>query len=170
MEHEHTTLHIHNAPQKHTIRDFMPLIGMLTVVVIAAVVTTYAVGLEPMQGFMAWFFLLFGTLKIIRLKGFVEAYQMYDVIALRSRVYAYVYPFIEFGFGLAYLLTWQLAIVNVVVIVIMLIGAFGVYLKLKKKEEIPCACLGTVFKVPMTWVTLGEDLLMATMATFMLLA
>lgn len=170
MEHEHTTVHIHNAPRGHSIRDFVPLIGMLTVVVIAAILTTYAVGLEPMQGFMAWFFLLFGALKIIRLKGFVEAYQMYDIIAMRSRAYAYAYPFIEFGFGLAYLLTWQLAIVNIVVIVVMLIGAFGVYLKLKEKEEIPCACLGTVFKVPMTWVTLGEDLLMAGMAALMLLA
>lgn len=52
---------------------------------------------------------------------------------------------------------------------VMLIGAYGVYRKLRAHEEIPCACLGTVFKVPMTWVTLGEDLLMAGMALFLIL-
>jgi hypothetical protein len=49
------------------------------------------------------------------------------------------------------------------------IGAIGVYIKLLKKEEIPCACLGTVFKVPMIWVTLAEDLLMVAMAVIMLI-
>ncbi len=59
--------------------------------------------------------------------------------------------------------------VSAAVFVVMLVGAYGVYLKLKEHEEIPCACLGTVFKVPMTWVTLGEDLLMAGMALMSLL-
>ena len=94
---------------------------------------------------------------------------MYDVLAKRSKVYAYLYPFIELGFGLSYLFMWQVEAISVAVVVIMLIGAYGVYLKLKEHEEIPCACLGTVFKVPMTWVTLGEDLLMAGMALMILL-
>ena len=94
---------------------------------------------------------------------------MYDVLAKRSKVYAYLYPFLEIGFGLSYLFLWQLELVSAVVVVVMLIGAYGVYLKLKVHEEIPCACLGTVFKVPMTWVTLGEDLLMAGMALMILL-
>jgi hypothetical protein len=33
-----------------------------------------------------------------------------------------------------------------------------------------CACLGTVFKLPMTYVTVVEDLLMVAMAAVMLLA
>ena len=94
---------------------------------------------------------------------------MYDVLAKRSKTYTYIYPFLELGFGLAYFFTWQIEVVSAVVVVIMLIGAYGVYLKLKEREEIPCACLGTVFKVPMTWVTLGEDLLMAGMALMILL-
>ena len=32
-----------------------------------------------------------------------------------------------------------------------------------------CACLGVVFKIPMTYVTLTEDLLMGTMAFVMLI-
>jgi len=59
--------------------------------------------------------------------------------------------------------------VSVLVIPVMLIGALGVYQKLRAGEEVPCACLGTVFTIPMTWVTLGEDLLMASMALVLLL-
>jgi hypothetical protein len=50
----------------------------------------------------------------------------------------------------------------------MLISALGVANELRKKQTIMCACLGTVFKIPMTYVTLFEDLLMASMALYML--
>jgi hypothetical protein len=36
---------------------------------------------------------------------------------------------------------------------------------LLRKSKIQCACLGTFFKLPMTQVTLFEDLLMVGMAT-----
>ena len=95
---------------------------------------------------------------------------MYDVLAKQSKTYAYIYPFLEVGFGLAYLFVWQIVGISGLVMPIMLIGAYGVYRKLRQGEEVPCACLGTVFKVPMTWVTLGEDLLMAGMALVILLS
>lgn len=161
---------IHNShgTMGHSVRDFYPLIGILAIV--AALTSGGVIYFQQdlMLAFMGYFFLVFGLLKVIRIEGFVEAYQMYDVLAKHSKAYAYVYPFLELGFGIAYLLAWQVQVVSVVVLVIMLIGAWGVYLKLRQHEEIPCACLGTVFKVPMTWVTLGEDLLMAGMALMIL--
>ncbi len=39
---------------------------------------------------------------------------------------------------------------------------------LLQKRTIQCACLGTALKLPMTKVTLGEDLLMGLMALGML--
>ncbi len=153
----------------HSVSDFYPLVGILAVVAVLTTISALAFNQDLMLAFMGWFFLVFGTLKTIRIKGFVEAYQMYDVVAKKNKAYAYTYPFLELGFGLAYLFAWQVKVVSAVVVVIMLIGAYGVYLKLKEHEEIPCACLGTVFKVPMTWVTLGEDLLMAGMALMILL-
>jgi len=162
---------IHNkaGSMGHSVSDFYPIIGILVVVAVFTTVSVLAFNQDLMLAFMGWFFLVFGTLKVIRINGFVEAYQMYDVLAKRSKAYAYLYPFLELGFGLAYLFVWQIEIVSAVVVGIMLISAYGVYLKLKEHEEIPCACLGTVFKVPMTWVTLGEDLLMAGMALMILL-
>ena len=51
---------------------------------------------------------------------------------------------------------------------LMLIGTVGVLQSLLAKRTIQCACLGAVFNLPMSWVTLVEDLLMAGMAAGML--
>ena len=155
-------------PTNHSIKDFYPLIGIFVVVSLLTFVSGLVFSLPLMTSFMGWFFVVFGSLKILKLKDFAIAYREYDVVAMKSKAYAHVYPFLELAFGLAYLFQFYLTVTNVVVIVVMLVSAYGVYLKLKKKEEIPCACLGTVFKIPMTWVTLGEDLLMAVMAGVMI--
>lgn len=159
-------LHIHNqnSTMGHSLSDFYPLMAIMTLVIGLTTFGVIVLNQDMMIAFMAYFFLIFGALKVIRLKDFAKAYRMYDVVAAKSQIYAYAYPFLEIGFGLAYLFLWQIEAVSIVVTIIMLIGAYGVYLKLKQKEEVPCACLGTVFKVPMTYVTLAEDLLMAVMA------
>ena len=165
-----SNIHVHHAAGSgHSLKDFYPLIFITALVLVLTYGSVSWLALEPMLAFMGWFFLVFGVLKLMRLNGFVEAYQEYDLLAMRSRSYAYLYPFLEVGFGIAYLLAWQVVIVSAMVLVVMLVGAAGVYVKLRAKEDIPCACLGTVFKVPMTWVTLGEDLLMAGMAALLLL-
>lgn len=158
---------------KHTLKDFMPLISILVVIVLF---TTYMwnTTTDPdlmfgMRMFMSGFFIIFGTFKLIKWKGFVKAYKEYDVLAKRSTAYAYLYPFIEIGLGLAFFFAWSPLFTNIITLIIMLIGSYGIWQKLKLKEEIPCACLGVVFKLPMTKVTLFEDLLMATMALWMIM-
>lgn len=159
--------------QKHKFKDFIPLVGILIAI---SLFTVFMVGVadDPdimygMRMFMAGFFLIFGAFKIARWKGFVTAYREYDILAKRSIAYAYLYPLIEIGLGLSYLFAWNLFVTNIITIVVMGIGSVGVWQKLRMKEEIPCACLGVVFKIPMTKVTLFEDLSMATMAAIMLM-
>lgn len=149
---------------KHKFKDFIPLIVIFIVIILLTVFSGFT-----MANFMGYFFLIFGLFKVIKWKSFVMAYREYGVLAKRSKLYAYIYPLIEIGLGVAYLSVWNLFYVNIFTLVIMLISAYGVWLKLREKEEIPCACLGTVFKLPMTKVTLFEDLLMAVMAFFMLI-
>lgn len=159
--------------EKYSVKDFAPLIVIFVIILIASLATPGVLEGDVelgMRVFMGGFFIIFGLLKVIKLSAFVEAYQMYDVVAMRSRVYAYVYPFIELALGISYFANVKPLITNWVTLVVMLVSAFGVYLKLRKKEKIMCACLGTVFKVPMTWVTLFEDLLMAIMALIMLIS
>ena len=117
---------------------------------------------------MAFFFLVFGLFKLNNLKGFTEAYAMYDIIAMKSKTYALAYPFIEIILGFMYLFSFGGIHRDVFTFIIMGISAYGVWKALQKNEEIPCACLGTVFKVPMTKVTLFENVFMALMALYMI--
>ena len=57
---------------------------------------------------------------------------------------------------------------NVITLVVMLVSSIGVLKTLLDKRAIRCACLGTALKLPMTKVTLVEDLGMAAMAAGML--
>lgn len=157
--------------QQHSLRKFMPLIVIFSIIIAFVIVRQLFVGWNfdsAMYDFMAAFFIVFSLFKISNLRHFVTAYSMYDILAKRSTLYAYLYPFIELFLGMAYLIRWQLFTVNIITIVIMFISAIGVAQELSKKREIPCACLGMVFTIPMTYVTLFEDILMAAMALIML--
>jgi hypothetical protein len=125
-------------------------------------------GMRAMANFMGGFFLAFSFFKLLNLRGFVDAYQTYDVLARPVRAYGYAYPFIELGLGIAYLARLAPVVTSVVTLVVMLMSAVGVTQALLQKRRIQCACLGTVFNLPMTKVTFVEDALMAGMALAML--
>lgn len=162
--------------ESYNLRDFLPLIIAIFAVLIFSALFVWLIpeveltGLTAMRVFMGMFFLVFGVMKAWSIEGFADAFSMYDPLAKLSRVYARTYPFIELLLGVLFLLGAALITVSIVTLFIMLVGAYGVFQKLRKKERIPCACMGAVFKIPMTWVTLGEDLLMAAMAVFMLIS
>jgi copper chaperone CopZ len=124
---------------------------------------------RAMRHFMAGFFLVFSFFKLLDLHGFARVYRSYDIVARRAPSWALVYPFVELGLGLAYLWGGRLALVHVVTLAVMVVGSIGVLQALLQKRAIRCACLGTVLNLPMTTVTLVEDLGMAAMALGMLL-
>lgn len=157
--------------EHYTFKDFLPLIIILTSILVVSVGIPLLTGGNIMLGmriFMGGFFMIFGVLKILKLKDFASAYQMYDIVAMKSKTYAYIYPFLEIALGISFLLNIIPLVTNWITLIVMIISTIGVYLKLRKKETIMCACLGTVFKIPMTWVTLAEDVLMAGMAIVMI--
>lgn len=118
--------------------------------------------------FMAGFFLVFGFFKLLDIAGFVRAYREYDLVARAVPGWARAYPFVEVGLGVCYLLGVATIAVNGVTLVLMLVGAVGVLRALRAGRRIRCACLGTALNLPMTTVTLIEDLVMAAMAAAML--
>ena len=157
---------------KTSFKDFLPLIAMFAIVLTFTGVRQSLLGSYDlyygMQDFMAGFFIIFGLLKVINIKAFAEAYASYDLIAARSHTYGLIYPFLELTLGAFYLFRLFPLQTNIVTLILMSVGGIGVASKLLKKQKIVCACLGSVFKVPMTWVTFGEDILMAVMAAFMI--
>ena len=56
-----------------------------------------------------------------------------------------------------------------ITLVIMSINSIGAYNGIRDKKVLMCACLGSVFKLPMSFVSLGEDLLMVVMALAIIL-
>lgn len=156
---------------EYGVQDFLPLIVIVSMILLFTATKQVMYGLSlphAMTDFMGAFFGVFGLFKLMNLSGFVEAYRMYDIVAKRSVVYAYMYPFIEVGLGIAYLGRYQLTVVNVVTAILMVVSSIGVAQEIAKKRDIACACLGVVFKLPMTYVTLAEDVLMGVMALIML--
>ena len=124
--------------------------------------------MQFMQHFMAGFFLVFSFFKFLDLKGFAESYAMYDVIAMRIPAWGYIYPFVELGLGIAFCINYNPQITNIVTLVVMSISIIGVLQSVLNKKKIQCACLGAVFKLPMSSVTIIEDGLMIAMSAAML--
>ena len=124
---------------------------------------------ETMRYFMAGFFLVFSFFKLLDIRAFADAYTGYDLLAKRWRGWALLYPFVELGLGVAYLTNFSPIATYWVTIIVMGFSAIGVVQAVLAKRSIQCACLGTVFKLPMTTVTIVEDLGMVAMAVWMLL-
>ena len=122
-----------------------------------------------MNHFMAGFFLVFSFFKLLNLKGFAESYAMYDILAKKWNGWGYVYAFTELALGLAFLTGFNLLLTNAVTFVLMTISIIGVLQSVLNKRKIKCACLGAVFNLPMSTITIIEDALMIGMSGVMLL-
>lgn len=155
-----------------TYRPLLTIVGLLVLVTVLAQYP-YAAGFDAslwMRHFMAGFFLAFSFFKLLNLSGFAESYAMYDEVAKRFPAWGYVYPFVELGLGLAYLTDVAPFWTNVVTVVVLGVSAIGVIRSVLDKRAIKCACLGDVFNLPMSTVTIVEDVTMVAMAGWMLYA
>ena len=121
-----------------------------------------------MRHFMAGFFLTFSFFKMLNLKGFKDSYLMYDIIARKFPAWGYIYAFTELLLGIAFLINFNPTITNSVTFVVMSISIVGVLQTVLDKKTIKCACLGDVFNLPMSTITIIEDGLMIIMSFGML--
>ena len=126
-------------------------------------------GMETMRYFMAGFFLVFAFFKLLDLPAFADAYAGYDLLAARWKGWGYVYPFVELGLGMAYLANFLPLLTAWITLLVMGFSAIGVIRAVMSKTKIRCACLGTVFQLPMSTVTIVEDVGMVVMAVVMLI-
>ena len=151
---------------------YRPLIILLVYLLVITASALIAAGqwdaMLAMRVFMGGFFIAFSFFKMLDLRGFADAYRSYDLVAKAWPGYGYVYPFIELSLGLAYLANFHSFTVNVIAAAVMAVSLAGVLQAVLSKKFIRCACLGTVFKLPMSTVTVIEDGLMLAMALTMI--
>lgn len=154
-------------PEKNaqTYRPLLILLAYLLLVIAAVSIMQGGFDLPmAMRLFMGGFFVAFSFFKMLDLRGFSDAYRSYDLVAKALPAYGFVYPFIELGLGLGYLADWQPFWINLTTAVVMGVSLVGVLKAVLSKQAIRCACLGTVFNLPMSTVTIVEDGLMLAMA------
>lgn len=156
-----------------TYKPILLIFGYVTVISLIAALWSDGISfsfsvMTFMRIFMAGFFLTFSFFKMLDLKGFAESYAMYDVVAKKIPAWGYVYAFLELGLGLAFALDLAPLYVNAFTAVLMALSLLGVLQSVFNKKQIRCACLGAVFNLPMSTVTIIEDGLMIAMSVAML--
>lgn len=149
------------------LKNYYPLFVIITM--ISLVSFTGNTAHEWMLNFMAGFFLVFGSFKLLDIQGFKSAYYSYDLLAKYWSTYGLIYPFLELALGFAFLFRFQIIPALYCSILLMGFSSLGVIKALLEKQEIPCACLGTILNIPMSTITLVEDLGMVLMAVLDLL-
>lgn len=151
--------------------DYWPLLSLILVTALGGLAIIHHSGeggMAWMHYFMGLFLTCFALLKIFNPGKFADGFEMYDLLAKRSRAYALAYPYIELALGLAYLSFTAPLVTYSLTIAVMVLGAIGVIKALREGLDINCPCMGSVLNVPLSTVTLTEDLGMAAMAAAMI--
>ena len=158
---------------KSWIETYKPILVIFGYIIGITLLVEYIHGdffwMRWMSNFMAGFFLVFSFFKLLNLKGFAESYSMYDIVAKKWNGWGYVYAFTELGLGIAFLTGFNPILTNAITFIVMSVSIIGVLQSVANKRKIKCACLGAVFNLPMSIITIIEDLLMIGMSGIMLL-
>jgi cation transport ATPase len=175
----------HHEPVQHTFTDeaednrsffetYKPVLLIFGYVAVVAILIASTSGsfnwMLAMRAFMGGFFLAFSFFKMLDIQAFADSYSTYDIIARKFRTWGLLYVFIELGLGIAYITNLNPLVTNIVTLVVMSVSIIGVLQSVFNKRKIKCACLGAVFNLPMSTVTIIEDALMIAMSAVMLIA
>lgn len=168
MEHDHS---YHVQPEESA-KEYAKFAGIVAGVIGFSVLVTYLLGwsLENfLTYFMAVFLLTFAAFKLINLEIFAITYSGYDLVTKKFPAWGYIFPFVEAGLGMAYVLLGNQTWLNVFTLLLTGVASVGVVKELRRKSKVMCACLGTVIRLPLSKISFVEDFLMFAMAGVMLL-
>jgi hypothetical protein len=153
------------------LKTYQPLIIIIALIISFTLIRQMIYGYNfdaLMYDMMGFTFIIFGGIKLLRWEGFIEAFRSYDDIAQKFYWWAVAYPLFEVGLGLLYWFRIMPVMTNIMTILLTSLTTVSVVKELRKDKPFPCACLGVVFVLPMTWVTLFENLFVIAMALIML--
>lgn len=154
-------------------KTYKPLITVFIYIILVSV--SFQVYLGQFQGhlfmhhLMGGFFIGLSFFKFLDLNAFADSFSSYDPIAQRYLTYGKVYPFIEIVLGLMFLSGIGLVAANALTIIVLSVTTVGVIKRLRSPSKFQCACLGIAFNLPLSYVTVIENLLMVLMAIYSLL-
>ncbi len=154
------------------VKTYKPLIVVFIFIVLVSlayqVSQPYFSGAVFMRHLMAGFFIGLSFFKFLNLQAFSTAFSMYDPAAKMFRGYGKLYPVIELALGLMFISGLGMMWANILTILVLMATTIGVIKTITAKNQIQCACLGAGFNLPLSWVTVGENVMMVLMATYSL--
>lgn len=118
---------------------------------------------DLMNNIMGSIFLIFGILKLFDLKKFKEIYSKYDLISKNIPIYGYLYPFIEIAIGIAYFKKYKINKLNIITGFLMIISIISVSMSISLGQNLRCGCLGSFLHIPLSYITLFENISMLIM-------
>lgn len=158
---------------------YTPVIAIFgsTALMALAIVLNLHDGFAVMH-FLMWFFatsmVALAIQKLQNVEGFVNGFLGYDLLARRHVPYGYAYPFLELfaGVGMIALIGSTSPLIWPVALVGIFIGTIGAVSVVKavyvEKRDLKCACVGGGSNVPLGFISLSENLIMAGMGLWML--
>ena len=149
-------------------REKLPAILLVGILLIGGIFCIY--NREFMTYFMGIILIGLSVLKLWDWKGFSNAFQTYDIIAKRSKLYSKAYPLLEMSIGIVLISQMFTRFAAMILAVVVFVSSVGVVQSIITKSEIKCACMGTKIKVPMTTLTLVENTIMFLMAISLLIS
>lgn len=119
--------------------------------------------------FLGTFSLTFAGLKFYNFKGFLNSFVEYDFVSKKFIFYAYIFPIFELIFGVLFLFQFENFYLEVLCLIFFSINFISVMNALLKKQKYMCACLGGMFNVPLSYVSLIENITMISGVLFLLI-
>ena len=116
------------------------------------------------KNYMGIIYIVFGFLKLYDIDKFVNVFRKYDIIANKVEFWAWMYPFIEILLGISLLSNVFVNKTMKITIVLMIISIISVSISLLKKQNLRCGCLGTFFHIPLSYVTISENVAMLALS------
>ena len=153
--------------------SYVPVIALFAMTALAALAASMAAFGTPFtiragEWFIAFSMIMLAMLKLQDIEKFSAMFLNYDLLSKRWVPYASLYPFLEGGAGVlmaAGVLNW------LSVPVALFIGAEGAISVFKAvyvdKRELKCACVGGSSNVPLGFISLTENIMMAAMGVWM---
>lgn len=152
-------------------KSYQPVIAIFAAAFLMALAltprfTVYAV----LTTFVGVSMCVLAMMKLKNLYSFSNQFVTYDLLAMREVRYAYAYPFAELFAGVGMLAGgWLVYVAAPVAFVIGGIGAVSVMKAVYiDRRELSCACVGGGSNVPLGALSLTENLMMVTLAVWMI--
>ena len=153
--------------------SYRPVIALFSMTALMALAASYgAFGnfftVRAGEWFIAFSMCVLAILKLQNVEGFATMFLNYDLLARRWVPYSYIYPFAEAAAGIL-MVAGTARIVSVpLALFIGTVGSVSVFYAVYiQKRELKCACVGGSSNVPLGFVSLTENLMMAAMAIWM---